>query len=138
MAGELQQLHLLDRDAHQLKAGRHWAAIGQLGWKGGIPLEGGAGFGPAPEGSGSWMELLPVLLAGFLDRLRWHHQALAPQAELRAGFGQEPAQFHPWFGRELRALAAAAIGEQIQFSGASPAPKHQCANPRGAIGPKGG
>ena len=82
MPGELQQLHLLDSNAHQLKAGRHRAAIGKIVWKGGICLEGGAGFGPAPEGSGSWMELFPVLLAGFLDRLRCHRQALAPQASL--------------------------------------------------------
>jgi hypothetical protein len=84
------------------------------------------------------MELLPVLLAGFLDRLRCHRQALAPQAELRAGFGQEPAEFHPWLGRELCAFAAAAIGEQVEFGRPSPAAKHQGAHARGAIGPKGG
>jgi hypothetical protein len=57
------------------------------------------------------MELLPVLLARLIEAVSGQAQTSAPQAELRARLRQEPAEFHPWFDLELRAFAAAPIGE---------------------------
>ena len=54
---------------------------------------------------------------------------LSPQAELTAGFGQQPAQLHGGLLAQLGRFGTAAVGEQIQHGAISPAArdgqKHQ-------------
>ena len=57
----------------------------------------------------------------------------SPQAELTAGFGQQPAQFHGGLLSQLGMFGAAAVGEQIQHGAISPTAEHQSAHPWAAI-----
>jgi hypothetical protein len=82
VARELEQLHLVDRDAHQFKTVRHRRAVGQCVRKSGAWAKGCAWFRPAPERSGPWMELLPMLAANLVEVAGLMRPALAPQAEL--------------------------------------------------------
>lgn len=60
------------------------------------------------------------------------------QAELTAGFGQQPAQLDGGLLQELGRFGATSVGEQIQRSDISPAPEHQGSHPWGAISGDGG
>jgi hypothetical protein len=46
-----------------------------------------------------------------LDLFRRQGLQAAPEAELRAGTGQQPTQFHRWLVVQLGGLGTAAIGE---------------------------
>jgi hypothetical protein len=58
---------------------------------------------------------------------------LSPQAELTAGFGQQPAQLHRRLFSQLGMFGAAAVGEQIQHGAISPTAENQSAHPWAAI-----
>jgi hypothetical protein len=52
-----------------------------------------------------------MALALPLELFRRHGLQAAPEAELRAGTGQQPTQFHSWLVDKLGGLGTAAIGE---------------------------
>ena len=88
VAGELQELHLLQLNPHQFKALGLRDLVAKGVGEGGLGIEGGPWLGPAPEAAGAGMELLPVLGAGALIARGVHAQAMAPEPELRSRLGQ--------------------------------------------------
>jgi hypothetical protein len=111
MARELQQFHLRQRNAQQLEVIRQRRSIGKLLGEGCLRVEGLPGRGPSPQGAPTGREHLPMAFALPLHLFRRQGLQGAPEAELRAGTGQQPTQFHRWLMDELGGLGTAPIGE---------------------------
>ncbi len=102
MGTQLQQVHLLERNAQQEQVVGQGGPIRQLGRKRCVGLQRQAGAGPSPHGSACGAQGPPVALPFPELQLGVQRLASPPQAELTAGPRQQPAQLdRPLAGQPL-------------------------------------